>query len=177
MPFMERHEPGPAKRAIILNNTKKSKRAKIHRKVDGTNQRLIESDPPVMTDDSLDGVSIKKDPGITTVEEDMDDEDTNPKTDENLYEGDIDLNDSKGEGIMDESADELVENGDGSIERQEDVGLNGKEYVLAEIQEGKRRGSVNYLIQNKLFTKDYIYKTQVVASCTKQQAGMVARWL
>ena len=50
------------------------------------------------------------------------------------------------------------------------------QHVLrAEIQEGKRRGSVNYILLGKLFVKDFTYKGHINCSCTKRAYGCHAR--
>ena len=177
IPLMEGSKPSPAKRALSSNNSKKSKRARVQRKKDGIEQGLPERDPSFLSYDSLDGITIKPDPGTLTVNEDMHEEDFNP----DLYEGNIDLDDSKEGNAYDEAAvepehilgskHELAKNAADSDGGQEDVERNGREYILAEIQEGNRRGSVNYLIRDKLFLKASIYKNTVLAKCTKKLAG------
>ena len=50
------------------------------------------------------------------------------------------------------------------------------QHVLrAEIQEGKRRGSVNYILLGKLFVKDFTFKGHINCSCTKRAYGCHAR--
>ena len=192
IPLMERSTPGPAKRALIPNNRKKSKRARVVQ--DGIEEGLTESDPSLLPDSSL---TMKPDPGTPTVyDRRMYEEDINNRSDEDLYEEDVDLDafkegntfEAEEESVVDtfKIAQAVIENipGRGELDREhaddsdrgrEDVERNGKEYILAEIQEGKRRGSVNYLIRNKLYLKDFIYKIQINASCTKRQKGCRGR--
>ena len=52
---------------------------------------------------------------------------------------------------------------------------DNSEYV-AEIQEGKKRGSINYVIGNKMYVKNLIYKGTIHASCLhKVQKGCRGR--
>ena len=47
--------------------------------------------------------------------------------------------------------------------------------VVAEVQEGKRSGSINYVIGNKLYIKESIYNENLLAHCIHKRRGCRAR--
>ena len=50
-----------------------------------------------------------------------------------------------------------------------------EEPVLAKIQEGKKRGSINYVIGTKLYLKDVMHHGNIYASCIKKHKGCRGR--
>jgi len=173
--FVERSSHGPRKRALASSHIKKEKRAKF---VPQAEQGLTESDPSNFLDECPDEITIKPDLGISQVYEEVHEEDI--KSD--LYEENIDLEDSKQE-ILDESKDDPdfkldiklkhaknVKNSDGERGKR-----NVKEYRIAEVLEGKKKGSVNYLIQNKLLMLNRIYKNTIIAACNQKKKGCRGR--
>ena len=47
--------------------------------------------------------------------------------------------------------------------------------VVAEVQEGKVRGSINYVINGKLYRKDTFYKGNIHTSCINKHKGCRGR--
>ena len=172
--FMERFRHGPTKRALTPSNIKKVKKARF---VPKTEQGRLESGPPNLVDDFSVETTIKTDLGISQSDEELHEEDMDP----DLYEDNIDPEDAKEKSVdeptvqpdvFDIKHDYAKNVRDPDRERGKH---NVKEYLVAEILEGKKRGSKSYMIRNKLVLQDIIYKNTILASCHKKHKGCRGR--
>ena len=184
--FVEKSSHGPRKRALLSSNIKKIKKAKF---VPQTEDGLTGSDPPNLLDDLPEDLTIKPDVGISQVNEEVHEEDI--KSD--LYEENIDLEDSNQE-TLDDSKDDpdfkldikdepicicneitCICKYKNDLAKKSKSKRNVKEYLVAEVQEGKRKGSVNYLVRNKMLTRICTYKDTILAVCTRRRKGCGGR--
>ena len=173
--FMERFSHGPTKRALTPSNIKMVKKARFDPQ---TEQGLLESGQTSLVDYFSVDTTIKTDLEISQSDEELHEEDISP----DLYEENMDSEDSK-----EKTVDETTVQPDVKLEIKHDNAKNirdpdrergkrnVKEYLVAEILEGKKRGSKSYMIRNKLVLQDIIYKNTILASCHKKHKGCRGR--
>ena len=173
--FMEKFSHGPTKRALTSSNIKKVKKARF---VSQEEQGLPESDPQNLVDDFSDDFTIKQDLSMSQSDEEVHEEDMN----QDLYKETVDIEDSK-EANVDETTVhpdvklDIKHKHANKIKKsdRERGKCNVKEYCVAEILEGKQRGSVSYMIRNKLVMQNRIYKNTILAGCNQRLKGCRGR--